>query len=558
MPQKELPSRPSLEQYKKQAKDLLHSSHLSEPEALERFRNHLPPTKPSQKREQSKFSLTDAQLVIAREHGFQSWPKFTRAIELVRYQNSADAQGDPVKAFIEAASVPRDGSNHDSGTLDLAEAILAEHPDVAADNIFTAAILGDVAAVRRFISENAGDATRKGGPYDWDPLTYLCFSRYLRLDKTRSAGFVQAALLLLDAGASPNTGWFEKDHQPHPEWESVIYGAAAVAQNPRLTRLLLDLGAEPNDAETPYHVAESYDLAVLHVLLESGKLTPDSMTTILLRKADIHDLEGAKLLLANGADPNRMTRWGYTALHQALRRDNDLKIIEAMLDYGADLQQKNLHTQQSAIQMAVRRGRGDVLYAIQKRTEAVNRAGGSKAIELERVEIEGLDRLLAACALNDVEEYWAITKNQPEVAEQLRAEGGTFLAEFAGNGNFKGVGNLIYLGVNVAALYKQGDPYFDVAKDSTALHVAAWRARHNTVRCLIADGAPVNQRDGKGRTPLMLAVKACVDSYWTDRRTPESVDALLKAGASLKDVEYPCGYAEVDELLKRYREGDSG
>ncbi len=42
MPEKELPSRPSLEQYKKQAKDLLHQSKASEPEALERFRKHLP------------------------------------------------------------------------------------------------------------------------------------------------------------------------------------------------------------------------------------------------------------------------------------------------------------------------------------------------------------------------------------------------------------------------------------------------------------------------------------------------------------------------------------
>jgi len=56
--------------------------------------------------------------------------------------------------------------------------------------------------------------------------------------------------------------------------------------------------------------------------------------------------------------------------------------------------------------------------------------------------------------------------------------------------------------------------------------------------------------DGKGRTALMLAVRACVDSYWKERRTPESVEALLKAGATVKGVEFPCGYADVDELLK--------
>ena len=45
---------------------------------------------------------------------------------------------------------------------------------------------------------------------------------------------------------------------------------------------------------------------------------------MLLRKADWHDYEGIKYLLEHGADPNLMTMWGYTALHQALRRDNAL------------------------------------------------------------------------------------------------------------------------------------------------------------------------------------------------------------------------------------------
>ncbi len=214
--------------------------------------------------------MTDAQLVIAREHGFESWPRFTRAIELVRYQNSAEAQSNPVTAFIEAAWCREMAANHAAGTLDLAQTILAEHPEVAADSIFTAAILGDEALVRALLERDPASATRKGGPYDWDALTYLCFSRYLRLDKSRSDGFLRTAQALLDAGANPNTGWFKKDHQPKPTWESVLYGAAAIAQNADLTRLLLERGGDPNDDETPYHVPESYDLSVLRVLLESG------------------------------------------------------------------------------------------------------------------------------------------------------------------------------------------------------------------------------------------------------------------------------------------------
>ncbi len=134
---------------------------------------------------------------------------------------------------------------------------------------------------------------------------------------------------------------------------------------------------------------------------------------------------------------------------------------------------------------------------------------------------------------------------------ELLAEGSTLLAEFAGNGNTKGVQNLLDLGVPVDALY-DGDPYFDIAKDSTALHVAAWKAWPKTVKLLIERGANVNAQDAKGRTPLMLAVKACVDSHWTNRRSPESVEALLKAGASISGIEFPCGYDEVDALLQQY------
>ena len=72
------------------------------------------------------------------------------------------------------------------------------------------------------------------------------------------------------------------------------------------------------------------------------------------------------------------------------------------------------------------------------------------------------------------------------------------------------------------------------------------------MKFLIERGAPVNALDGKERSPLVLAVRACVDSYWSDRRTPESVEALLRAGASVDSVDFPCGYAEVDKLLLQY------
>src|SRR5437762_2886490 len=214
---------------------------------------------------------------------------------------------DPVTAFIEAACVPLDGG-HASGSLERAEAILAAHPEVARSNIHTAAILGDDAAVRRFLELDAANATAKGGPHGWDPLTHLCFSRYLRLDRARSDGFVQAAKALLDAGASANTGFYESNHQPHPERESVLYGAAGVAHHPELTRLLLERGADPNDGEVSYHTPETFgNNDALKVLVDSGKLTPSSLTTMLHRKLDWTDYDAVAWLLAHGADPNYLS-----------------------------------------------------------------------------------------------------------------------------------------------------------------------------------------------------------------------------------------------------------
>jgi ankyrin repeat protein len=558
MDAKSLPARPSLEQYKKQAKELVKifraaqsrkssNSEAVPSEIIHRVKRHHPRFVglPNEELAREKFALADAQFVIALEHGFESWPKFAKHLEAVASASFAASVSDPVAAFIEAACVPRD-TLHGSGTFERAEAILAANPAVATANIYTAAILGDAASVRRFLALDAHSATAKGGPYGWDALTHLCFSRYLRLDRAKSDGFIAAARALLDAGADANTGWMETEYDSRPTWEAAIYGAAGLAQHPGLTRLLLDWGADPNDGETPYHVVETYDNTVMKILVESGKLNDASMTTLLLRKTDWHDYDGIKWLLEHGADPNRATQWGRTAFYHAVQRDNSIEIIEVLLARGADpttvADRPDLRPTAgpriSAVGLAARRGRSDVLELIERRGIAI--------------ELQGVERLIAACAKNDLETVQSVAKEEPQLVRELVTQGGKLLAEFAGVGNTNGVRQLLDLGVRVDALTEEGDPYFDVARNSTALHSGAWRARPSTVRLLIERDAPVNALDGKGRTALALAVRACVNSYWKDRRTPESVEALLKAGANIEGVEYPSGYPEVDELLRAH------
>jgi ankyrin repeat protein len=537
---KELPARPNLEQYKNQAKDLVKAHSLGLPAAFERIARHHPRLHklPHAEIQSAPFTLTDAQLILAREHGFESWPKFAAHIETLRLIRTVADLPDPVAAFIEAACIPRH-SGHSTGTLEHAQLILERYPHVATANIHTAAILADEPTVKKLLTQTPKDATATGGIYNWDALTHLCFSRYLRLDPSRSEAFVSTARFLLDAGASPNTGWYERVDRPfqNPEFESAIYGAAGIAQHPGLTQLLLDCGADPNDGETPYHVIETYDNTVLKILLESGKLNQTSLNTILLRKADWHDEHGIQLALEHGADPNQMTVWGQTALHQSLRRDNGLIIIELLLDHGANPALEN-RDGRSATLIATRRGRGDVLNLLESRNIPLN--------------LQGVNRLIAACAQNNAAAISSLTTTEPTLIPELLAAGGTLLAEFAGNANTEGVRHLLDLGIDVAALYKEGDGYFDIAKDSTALHVAAWRAWPETVKFLITRGAPINALDAKGRSALQLAIKATVDSYWTRRRTPDSIRALLEAGAATTNIEFPTGYDEADLLLRQY------
>jgi ankyrin repeat protein len=538
MPERIIPGRPNLEQYRKQAKELLRAAKAGEQQALARMHTNHPRLRELVIREGHvlKFALADAQLVIAREHGHPSWPVFAKQVESARIMRSVEAE-DAVNTFIDLACVDRRGW-HGGGSLEHAEMILAKFPGVASANIYSAAVQGDEEAVRDWLVRNRELATIRGGPHGWDALTYLCFSRYLRIDKGRSGSFAACARALLECGASANTGWMEEiDTPPRQILETAIYGAAGVAQSAAITQVLLDYGADPNDEETPYHVAETYDNHVLEVLLRSGRFNERSLATVAARKCDWHDDAGLLLALEHGANPNFMTVWKHTPCHQSIRRDNGLVMIELLLDHGADPLVANAVDGRNAFQMAAYCGRGDILQTFDMR--------GFTYV------FKGMDALVAACARADREAAQAVLDASREIREQFQAIGGTLLARFSGPGNDAGVRTLLALGVSPNALWPAGDGYWNLAPGSTALHVAAWRANHQVVATLIAAGTDVNARDARNRTALQLAVKACTDSYWKYRRQPDSVAALLAAGATNDGIDLPTGYGAIDQLLLR-------
>jgi hypothetical protein len=124
MNSKELPASPSLEQYKKQAKDLLKNSKSGQGEALQLTLQRIKKDHPRFGRLEelelkgAKLALADAQLVIAREHGFESWPKFAKHIEGLTRKNS------PVSMFESAVDAVVTG---DIAKLDQ---LLGENPEL--------------------------------------------------------------------------------------------------------------------------------------------------------------------------------------------------------------------------------------------------------------------------------------------------------------------------------------------------------------------------------------------------------------------------------------------
>ena len=84
MTARQLPERPNLEQLKRLAKDLLHSARARDRAALTRFRI-LPSfeRRSDDELERAPVALHDAQSVVAREYGFDSWPKLQSHVKML-------------------------------------------------------------------------------------------------------------------------------------------------------------------------------------------------------------------------------------------------------------------------------------------------------------------------------------------------------------------------------------------------------------------------------------------------------------------------------------------
>ncbi len=142
-PTRRLPKQPSLEQVRRQAKDLLEQYRAGDPAAVAEVQQF------ERRPDPATFALHDAQRVLARTYGYESWPK--------------------LKAFVDGANVARLASAVQAGDAAQVRALLHARPelvsmDMAANDEHRAlhyAVLRRDAAMVKLLMEAGADA-RKG------------------------------------------------------------------------------------------------------------------------------------------------------------------------------------------------------------------------------------------------------------------------------------------------------------------------------------------------------------------------------------------------------------
>ncbi|MEU8379116.1 hypothetical protein [Streptosporangium sp. NPDC048865] len=287
MPVRRLPDNPSLEHLRNQAKRLRRAVRAADPAALELVAEFhpRPPAGPPARRAGSPaggdprppegFTLADAQLTVARAYGFASWPRLRAHLDVIarhsRSPHLVPESADPVAEFLRLACLPY--GNDDPARRREAARALALDPGLAVASVHTMAATGRAEAMAATLAADPSLARAEGGPYRWEPLLYLTYSRVEGGDAPATAR------LLLEHGADPDAGYL---WEGLPSPFTALTGAFGGGErgeppHPRsieLARLLLEAGADPNDSQTLYNRglggSGSDDTEHLELLFEYG------------------------------------------------------------------------------------------------------------------------------------------------------------------------------------------------------------------------------------------------------------------------------------------------
>lgn len=234
---KELPARPSLEQYRKLARELLRAAQAGDAAGVRRIQ-----TCPRVARSEVFAPvLADAQFVVAREHGFESWARFAAHL--------AGLSVGPVSRFEAAVDAVIDGD------IDRLRALLLDDPALVqarAGRVHGATLL-------HYISANGVEDFRQKTP----------------------ANVIEVGRVLLAAGADPDAAMPGRQGTPLGLVATSVHPARAGVQR-ALLDLLIDAGASVD--------GEPGGWSPVGAALHNGR--PDAAEHLMERGATLH-LESA-------------------------------------------------------------------------------------------------------------------------------------------------------------------------------------------------------------------------------------------------------------------------
>ncbi|MBE7160840.1 MAG: ankyrin repeat domain-containing protein [Williamsia herbipolensis] len=461
-----LPERPDIDCLRGQARDLQRGVRAGDPAALRRA---------SVPVADNAFRLGDAQRVIAREHGFVSWPRLqsnVRAIAGRTWIPSPPPQDEsPAHRFVRAVCETWTGTAPD---LDIARAVLATHPEIA-DDVAAATVLGDVGRVCEHCRSERPDAPC--GPFGWSPLMYAAYSRW-PVSEADALGVVEE---LLRAGADPDDGRHFTGHASPFTVLTGLFGGGEHDESPHpcrdvLARRLLRAGAEPTDAQLLYDRMFSDDDHHLRLLFGFGLGSGDGGPW----RRRLPDLVPPPDVLLR-----QQVTWA--VLHGM--RDRVTLLAEHGVDVVAPLPDGPgpVRADGTAITLAIRGGHPEI-------------AADLRARGAGEPQVDDVDILLGAILAGDGQA--ARTADQSVLVEARRRHPG--FTAWAANRGVAAVVAAVTAGFDVDGLGRSDAPIDQPWQ--TALHTAVERDDIELVAWLLEHGADTTVRDARfGATPLAWA-----------------------------------------------------
>lgn len=503
---KSLPSRPSLEQLKTQAKELLHAWQSGDPAARQRFRDHHPQgTSVAPGQGAAALSLSDAQLVIAREYGAASWPKLRERVAAMLV-----AGGDPMDLLRQAFA-------EDDATL--FRQLLERYPKLKARidepvEAFQSPVITQVRS--REMLDVLLDA---GANLNVRSKWWAGGFGLLDTAEPELAHYAIGRGAKVDVHAAARLGMVEKLHQ-------------IISADPELVH------ARGGDGQTPLHFASS--VAVAELLLNHGAeidaIDVDHESTP--AQYMVRDrVEVARFLVGRGCRTDLLlaAALGDEALvRRHLDRDPECIRMRVTDEY---FPKRNPHSGGTIYQWT--------LGWFVSPHEIARERGHAKLAQLLMERSPTDVRFIAACWMADENEVQGLLSQHPQLASKLSGEDRRHVAFAARNNRTAAVRTMLAAGFPVDATGQhQGTP----------LHWAAFHGNREMSAEILRYHPPLEQTDADFKsTPLGWAIHGSKHGWHAKSGDyPAVVELLCQAGAKLPKNSMN-GTTAVEAVLKKMK-----